>query len=278
MQRSLMTAAALVLLSAPAMAQETTITPAPTQPGEGRFAIGAHLRYFHFDEDPTDANRDTVDQYEAHTTFALGLTHNLALAVDAPVVFRNTSYTDGRGDKSEEGMGSVTALIRWRVWQNDFGPVDTARLGLYGGARIGSGNDAVSGDSADPIIGAAFMLISGRHGWNLAADYTFTTEGDDEPLMPGDTLSDLIRVNTAYLFRVYPDAYTAQTNASWYAVLELNGLIETSGDNELFLSPGVLYEARRWAAEVVVQLPVHQDLDERPEAAVALVAGVRFLF
>lgn len=265
-------------LSPMALAQETTITPTPAQPGEGRFSISESFRYLSFDHDPTSADRDRIDQFEIRTAFAVGLTHDLALNIEAPVVFRNTSFNAGRSDRSDEGMGSVTALLRWRIWQNDFGPVDTARLGVYAGARIGSGNDVVSGDSADPIVGAAFMLITGRHGINFAVDWMFTTEDDDAPVLPGDTLSDLLRVNGAYLFRIYPEEYTAESNASWYLVAELNGLYETNGDTELFVSPGILYEARRWAAELVVQIPVYQELEYRPETRIAIVAGLRFLF
>ena len=43
------------------------------------------------------------------------------------------------------------------------------------------------------------------------------------------------------------------------AVLELNGLYETNGDNELLLSPGIQYVTQRWILEATVQLPVWQE-------------------
>ena len=61
-------------------------------------------------------------------------------------------------------------------------------------------------------------------------------------------------------------------------MLELNGLYETNGDNQIFLSPGVLYEATTWALEASVQLPIFQDLADRPETDVVVVVGVRLLF
>lgn len=264
----------LILLSTLALAhvaraQESIVVPAPTQPGEGRFTLGERFRYLRFD----DPDRGTIDQYEAITTLQYGLPANLALSFELPVTVRDFEH------RTVEGISDMTALLKWRAWQHDSGPVDTMRLGLAAGARIGSTHDDVSDDDIDPYLGASFMLISGRHGLNLALDYTLTTGGGrDHPVMPGDAQADYLHAGVAYLFRIAPDEYTAESNASWYAVLELSANYETNADRELFIAPGILYEARRWAAELSVLIPVASELDERPETEIGVIAGLRFLF
>lgn len=256
-------------LASVARAQESIAVPAPTQPGDGRFTIGERFRYLRFDDD----RRGAIDQYEAITTLQYGLPANLALSFELPVTIRDLDR------RTVEGVSDMTALLKWRAWQNDFGPVDTMRLGLSAGARFGSGNNAVSDSDVDPYLGAAFMLITGRHGINLAIDYTLTTgAGHAHPVMPGDARADYIHAGAAYLFRIAPEAYTPESNASWYAVLELSANYETNADRELFVAPGLLYEARRWAAELSVLLPVASHVDERPETRVGVIAGLRFLF
>ncbi len=267
--RPILALVASILLAHAARAQESIAVPAPTQPGEGRFTIGERFRYLRFDDD----DRGTIDQYEAITTLQYGLPANLALSFELPVTVRDFE------DRTLEGISDMTALLKWRVWQQDTSAVDTMRLGLAAGARIGSGNDAVSDEDVDPYLGAAFMLISGRHGLNLALDYTLTTGGGhDEPIMPGDAQADYLHAGAAYLFRIAPEAYTSESNASWYAVLELSANYETNADRELFIAPGLLYEARRWAAELSILIPVASDVDERPDTEIGVIAGLRFLF
>ena len=47
---------------------------------------------------------------------------------------------------------------------------------------------------------------------------------------------------------------------------------------ELFLAPGIMYEAQGWALEASVQLPALQDLDHRPDNEFTVTVGVRMLF
>jgi len=88
--------------------------------------------------------------------------------------------------------------------------------------------------------------------------------------------ADLFCWDAAYLYRVTPAEFTAETDGAWYALCELNGLYETNGDAELFVSPGLMYEAARWTLELSVQVPVWQSLDHRPAAEYLLSVGLRF--
>lgn len=73
-----------------------------------------------------------------------------------------------------------------------------------------------------------------------------------------------------------PKEYAADTHAAWYALCEVNGLYETNGDHEVLIAPGIMYEARTWTAEISVQLPLWNDIEERAELDYAIVTGIRF--
>lgn len=101
---------------------------------------------------------------------------------------------------------------------------------------------------------------------------------DGDAVNPGDTTDDVLNLDASYLFRLAPATYGEEFAASLYAVLELNTVYETNGDAEAFLSPGLLYEAPRFAIEAAVQLPVAQDLAHRPEREYVVTLGLRLLF
>lgn len=126
------------------------------------------------------------------------------------------------------------------------------------------------------MIGFAYTQVAGRHGLNGSLQWTFTTAGNDEPIFAGEDTADLGRYDLAYLFRLSPEQYSVDTTGALYAVCELNGFYETNGDNELFLSPGLMYEARTWTAELSIQVPVWQEIEHRADARYALIAGLRF--
>lgn len=268
---------ALLALGSPALAQQAILTTAPTLPSKGQ-VVTRHLLTFTSFDDGAVQGEDVVFT----NSIALGLTGNLGVQVDVPYRFRDVEGLTGGvgGDVDTSGLLDARASLKWRVWQDDFGPVDTARLALIGGVEAPTGADRFSSDSVDPFLGASFMLIRGRHGLGASATWFFTTGAADDraPLLPGDTTADVLQVDAAYLVRIAPAVYGEAFEASWYGVLELSATLETNGDREAFLAPGLLYEAPRFAIEASVQIPVAQDLSHRPEREVIATVGVRLLF
>lgn len=257
------------------LAQQAIFTPAPTMPSAGRMTTRTLFSFEKFGSDPTEARRDGHELRFDHE-FVLGLTGDISIGLNVPVRSRTLRASDG--DDRSFGLGDAELTLKYRVWQDDFGPVDTARLSLFGGTSLPTGNGGFGKDTLDPLIGATFMLIHGRHGFNQSVSWTFTTGKADERLFAGDGLSDVLRLDSAYLYRLSPEEYTAETTASTYAVVELNTVYETDGETQMFISPGILYEARRFALEAGVQIPVWQDLDRRPESRYGVTFGMRFLF
>lgn len=270
-------AVALAIPAATVMAQEPpNAYESATQPGPGTFIFKPQLRYLYLDDAPSSPRSET-HQLSFSNTLNFGIAPDLSASIRFPVEQRWQSEGAFSGEESF-GIGDLTTLLKWRVWRNDTSPLDTQRLAVFGGLEWPLGQSEFSSDSFAPIVGAAYTQVSGRHGINVSGAWKFTTDGDENPLVAGGGQADLLRYDAAYLFRLDPARYTAETKGAWFAVFELNGLYETNGDHEVFLSPGIMFEAQSWVLEFSVQLPAVQRLNHRPETDFVLGFGLRFLF
>lgn len=263
---------------ASAVAQEPiNAEDSATQPSPGHVIYKEQFRFYSLDLDQGSRERKgEIREYALFTTLNVGLAADAALSFRVPVAFREREFSLRDNFDHEAGVGDATVLAKWRVFRNDTGPLDSARLSLIGGADIRTGDTPFTSDAYNPILGLAYTQIIGRHGFNGALQWTFTTDGNDEPIFAGESTADVGRYDLAYLFRLSPEQYAADTPGALYAVCELNGLYETNGDNELFVAPGLMYEAKTWTAELSVQVPVWQRIEHRAEVDYALIAGIRF--
>ncbi len=257
--------------------QPINASNAATVPSPGTFLLEEQFRFESLKlEHGPEQRQGRIRDYGLFNNLNWGLVRDVSLSLRVPVRLRDRDAREGGG--TDLGVGDVTILGKWRFWKHDTSALDTQRLALTGGVDIPSGDDPFTSNSFNPIVGLAYTRIAGRNGINAALQYTFTTNGSDEPILPGESRADLLRYDAAYLYRLAPAAYTVETAGAWYAVLELNGYYETNGDNELRLSPGVMYEAWRWALELSVQVPVWRDIAHRAATELILVCGLRFVF
>ena len=261
---------------APAWAQAPPNGFSAMQPSKGTFLIHEMFFYRSFDAHESTAERD-LDQVTALTTLSYGVLGNLSLSLDVPVVWNRFDDSALAGDDDDFGVGDSRLLAKLRVFQHDTGPTDTMRSSLIGGLQFPGSEptyDDASIDSWDPIVGGVFSVVRGRHGFNADATFELNTEEDDRP---GE--AHTLRYDASYLFRIVPKAYGEETShLAWYAVAELNGIYDTNGDHELFISPGLMYEAMRFTIDATVMIPVVRDLDERPETEVVVGVGIRIPF
>lgn len=276
-RRGIFCAVTTPLLPYAAVAQESTnAVDSATQPSPGYVVFKEMFHYYDLDLDNTTRRkRSDINDAMFMTMVNVGVATDWSLSFRLPTILRRREYDWGGRVDREEGIGDFTALAKWRVYKNDSGTVDTARLALIGGMQVRTGDAPFTSDAYNPILGLAYTQIAGRHGVNAALEWTFTTGGNDEPIYAGESKADLLRYDLAYLYRLTPKEYDAETVGALYLELEANGYYETNGDNELLLSPGLMYEARTWAAELSVQIPTWQEVDHRAEVNYAIVAGIR---
>jgi hypothetical protein len=272
---SIQAAAAVFLVAASAYGQEATNTPAATQPSEGRWYLREKLQYLRLGDDPSPHGRE-IEEVVATTALTYGISRELSATLTLPVV---ASWEEGHlGEEDRFGTNDLSLSAKWRPFQRDLSPVDSVRLAFFAGAELPTGTGDLGSHSVDPFAGVVFTAILGRHGVNQSLQYKLNTGGDEFNTRPGDGPDDARRYDTAYLFRLSPATYTAETTAATYLTIELNGLYETGGDNEVLFGPGILYEARRYALEASIGFPIVQDVEERPETEFMLTIGFRYLF
>lgn len=259
-----------------AWGQEATNTPAATQPAAGKLYLRQKFQYLRLGSDPSPADRE-IDKFVSTTTLTYGITRDLSASVAVPLVY---SAEDAQmGDTEHEfGVNDIAVLLKYRPFQMDLNPLDSLRFAVYAGVEIPSGDGDMSSHSFDPMVGGVFTAILGRHGFNQSVSYKFNTGGDLYNTRAGDGPDDALRYDTAYLFRLSPETYGPDTTGATYLTVEMGGLYETNGDNEILLGPGVLYEARTFALEATIGFPIVQDVDERPRTDLVVTLGFRILF
>ncbi len=164
---------------------------------------------------------------------------------------------------------TVTLLAKYRFWQKDVGPLETYRWAALGGLGLRSGDSDFSSDSYDPILGTVFTWQRDRILLDADLIYEFNTGG-------GEFRHDVLRYDFAFSHRLFPAVFETDNPIEWNAVAELNGRYATGGSHEVFLSPGLQFNAEQWSVEASIQLPVIQELDgDQPRTHYPVVLGFR---
>lgn len=272
---------AIIVPAPTASAQEAIWMPAATQPSPGQWIVTEKARYYQFrDDDPVDP-ADPIDSINSidsimamETTLAYGLVPRLSLQLDLPAYWKQS----GTPERTTAGLGDLSMALKVRVLQEDLGPVDTVRAAVFGGVMFPTGTNGFGSTSFNPYLGAVVTGIFGRHGVNAAATWRFTTGSTFDPVFAGETTADLFEFDASYAFRLSPEEYTAVHEPALYVLGEFLGEWEMDGQYELFLAPGLLWEAQRAALEISVRIPIAQQVSNRPESAWTVSFGVRLLF
>ncbi len=261
----------LFTLVLPAMAQEAMFTQAATMPSPGGTIVRNQFMWYKYGSNP-ESGADRIDKLEASTIVAYGIDRGWAAYLEVPVAHVRTDHPDG--DDGHLGIDDVDMMVKWRCYQKDTGGVDTVRVALFGGVEL-SFEDSFS---ANPMIGGVVTMVRGRHGFNQDLSFRLNTDGDEEDNLGGEGPAEAIAFNTSYLYRIEPARFTSTSTGAWYVTAELNGLYETNGDIELRWAPGLMFEGREFAFEVMLQFPLWSEVEHRAELDMAIGFGFRFLF
>lgn len=281
-----------IVLAFPCFAQEALNTESATQPAPNTIYVKPQFRFWRFGVGaapppgtPTNTpgvGTQGVSRAEPSVTVQMGLVKDLSFSLKVPMVIEERTFPAPPPDRDLSfALGRVDAQFKLRVYRSDTSSLDTIRAVVYAGALMPSGDDNVAPQTVDPYAGFSAMIIRGRFGLTQSLRYTITTSGGswEYKNLGGDGPADALKYDTALMFRLAPSEFNAENSGeAWYASLEVNGLYETNGDNEILLSPGLLYEAQRFAAEFSIGLPVVQDVRHRPPLEFQFSAGLRFVF
>lgn len=226
-----------LLLPLSVSAQEPTFMGAATHPGQGQ----VYTRTFFSISDN--------DDYELHGRLAYGIVSRLALQLDA--------HHEEQHSGSDYSSGAVR--LKYRFLQKDYSPINTWRASVVGGLEFPTEEDPA------PHIAVVTTVIYNRHGLNGQVDWASYAEDPDEAM-----------VNASHLYRLAPAKYKPDTKGAWYTELESLNTFYDNGDYEIDLASGLLYEARKWAAEISLRLPVAGNYPDQPSYTIA--SGLRYLF
>ncbi len=268
-------------LAGTAQAQEAMYTQAATMPSPGITIVRPQFFIAEYGFNPVD-NSSSTRQYKFNTSVQTGLARGLSLSLDVvPGLERSVDAATGVA-KNDKGVDDIDLMLKWRFFKEDSGGIDTLRMAFMGGARVPSGDDRdFSTGNVNPHAGVVVTMVRGRHGFNQDLIYSVNTgsEGDGfDNTGGGQGPADALRFNTAYLYRIIPDAFRADSRGAWYVTAELNGIYETNGDIELRWSPGLMYEGYEYAFEVMAQFPIYNDVNQRAELDFEVGIGFRFTF
>lgn len=270
--------AAMTICAGGVWAQESMYTQAATMPSPGAFSYRPGFHYFQYGGDPLNAGEERTHKYELMQSIGYGIVRDWAVNIDVPIVWEQKDLTSGESE-SDKGVEDIEAMVKWRFYKSDTGTVDTVRAAALFGAHFASGDDDdFSSGSVNPMIGGVITMVRGRHGLNQDLLYTWNTGGTREANLGGEGPDDALAFNTSWVYRLYPDAFTSDHSGGLYSTLEMNGLYEMNGDTELRLSPGLMWEDRTWTAELMMQLPLWEDVDERPTLEFGIGVGLRISF
>jgi hypothetical protein len=254
--RNLLSSAFALLLAAAAIdaaAQEPTYMDAGTHPGAGQFYSRLLVSRSEYEDAGTE-----IEELAADLKLVYGIRPTLALLAD--VEFADLSANDD----DETGLLSSTLRLKYRLFKHDLGPLNTWMASVFAGVTVPGDLDATANLDTYPSCALVTTTILDRHGLNGALEWE---EYGSEP--------DRFTVNASYLYRIAPAEYTADTRGAWYTMLESLNQFTDAGDSRSDAAVGILYEARRWACEASLRLPIGQDWPREEDHRVTV--GLRYL-
>lgn len=247
---------ALGLAVAGARAQEPAFMDAATHPGAGH--VYSRLAFFHARLD-TDTGK--AEDSLARLKLAYGFTSRLAALVDLDA----RRYHRREDDATDLGLAGGALRLKYQLARLDLGPLNTWRTSLLVGSEFPGPDADLAAAHLVPRAGLVTTAILGRHGLNAQVDWSWHTE---EP--------DIVALHASHLFRLIPAEYGPATAGAWYTMLECLNDLDTAGHHRTHLAPGLLYEARRWAWEISLRVPLSEDWPY--ETRYQMETGVRYLF
>ena len=268
----------LLLTATPGVAGPITSSAALPVP-DGQFIVRAQTKFTRATDDPSPMDRD-LTVLAVPTVIVYGATQKLALFGIIPYLDKELKVTtpEGRRTRGDSGIGDLTFLARYTVWQRDK-PGETLRFAPFLGLEVPTGRDdetdflgrlppplQLGSGSWDPILGIAVSWQQLDWEFDSSAFYNFKTEANNFQF------GDLARADLSFQYRVWPRELgegvpgflyaVAETTLQWQDRNEVAGSPDrNSGGTTWFLTPGIQYVTRRLVLEAAVQLPAIQDLN-----------------
>jgi hypothetical protein len=270
-----------LILSTPNAGAAGISVDAGLTPAKDRWIVRTMLRGMTRDDDPTAMDRK-MEMLVWNNVLAYGLQPNLTLILKQPV--KRREITMAGSSNSNSGIGDLALLAKYRLVRRNtrettFGLAGTLELSVPTGA------DEFTSDTWDVQPGVYGSFRRGLWATDFSAAYKlngFAGERDDD-LEIGDELS--LDWAAARQFLVGGSANTTiapvlELSYRNTTANELSGQsLANSGEDVLYLSPGVKYTRSSLILEALVQVPVWQDQNgAQVDRGTGFLLGLRKMF
>ncbi len=245
----------------------------------GRFILREQFLYRTASDDPTPADRN-LDVLGGISVLGYGVTSDLTLFGMLPWLDKELEVTmpgGGRISRGSSGIGDAQFFARYTVVQRDRRGRNF-RIAPFLGVKAPTGDD----DESDALGRLPQPLQSGSGSWDpfggvIATVQTLDYQIDVQLGYLATTrannfeFGEELQADASFQYRVWPRPLGGGVPGFLYGFVETNLLHQAknesggvddpdSGGTRLFLSPGIKYVTRRWVFDVLVQLPVVQEL------------------
>lgn len=236
------------------IAQEPTYMDAATHPGAGQ--LYSRLLVSQSEYEVAEAK---TEELAAVVKLVYGLRPTLALLAEVELADLSAQ------DNDETGMLWSTFQAKYRLFKKDLGPLNTWMASAFAGLTVPGDMDATTDIDTYPRCALVSTAILNRHGVNAELEWE---EYGSEP--------DRFTINASHLYRLTPAEYATDTRGAWYTMVESLNQYTDDGDSRFDVAAGILYEARRWACEASLRLPLEQD-DWPEQQDYRFTLGFRYL-
>ena len=252
-------------------------TALPISKGEG--VVRVQAKYLSATDDPGPTNRE-LGVKALPIVGVWGVTSRWTLFGSVPLLNKTMELDTppGRIKRSVNGLGDVTAMVRYTAYSKDQ-PGSTIRIAPFTGIEMPTGKDdeqdalgrlpgplQLGSGAWNPLIGAVSTAQSLKQEWGVSTSYKFNNAAN------GFERGDEARLDLAYHRRVWmggpadglPHFFYAgvESNWVWQDKNRNNGVKDPdSGGTTFYLAPTLQYVTRRTVAEHALQLPVVQNLN-----------------
>jgi len=252
-------------------------TALPVSKGEG--VVRVQAKYLSATGDPGSMNRELTVK-ALPIAGAWGATSRWTLFGIVPLLDKTMTLDmpSGRTKRSVNGLGDVTAMVRYTAYRKDQAG-RTFRIAPFAGIEIPTGKDdeqdtlgllpgplQLGLGAWNPVVGIVSTVQSLTQEWGISTSYKFNNAAN------GFERGDEARLDLSYHRRVWMGGPADGLPHFFYVGLEGNGIWQAenrnngqedpdSGGATLYLAPTLQYVTRRTVTEAAVQLPVVQNLN-----------------
>ncbi|MHC4343872.1 MAG: transporter, partial [Planctomycetota bacterium] len=250
-------------------------------PPEDRWIIRNQVRYMTREDDPTGMNRE-MSMYAFPTVVAYGLRPELTVLARQAIM--HSKMTMPSGTNKDTGLNDLFVLGKYKLYRKNTREY-TFGLAATLGVEFPTGADAFTSDTWDlePGLFASWRSGPWASDFNIAYKWNGFADHGKDGLDPGDELK--LNLALGHQFSVREDATASVTPVVELTYLNIaanrrNGHnLDNSGEDVIYVSPGMKATIQSFIIEGLLQIPVWQDQKgNQLERGVRIIVGTRVMF